>query len=417
MMKRRLNSVLVLILLAIAVVACASFGKRDLTIAGGEPRLSETTELSSNTVESTPQQAVDEAGCEDPFQGESVQFPIQFWEGRTNFCKHSVPYTHFQSGGPPPDGIPAIDSPEFESTTQADDWLEDDMPVMFFEQNDDARAYPMAILIWHEIVNDEVGGMPVALTFCPLCNATIAFDRTLPDGIVLDFGTTGNLRNSDLVMYDRQTFSWWQQFTGEAIVGDLTGTQLEFLPSQIVAWGDYKEAYPNGQVLSRETGHPRAYGSNPYAGYDSVNSNPFFPIPGGGDDRLLPMERVVALDEQEVAYPFSLLEEAKVVNDVVAGAPVVIFWKSGTTSTFGNNGPDTGSSGVFSRELNGQVLTFANTDRGFMDEQTGTTWNLLGRALDGPLEGNQLTRIISAEHFWFAWSIFKPDTELRQNDP
>jgi hypothetical protein len=416
-MKTWLKLILTFSLMATAAVACASFANQDVPINGGDQKLDESTEPNVKTIESTPTQAANDVDCEDPFQGASVQFPIRFWEGRTNFCMHSVPYNQFQSGGPPPDGIPAIDSPEFESTTQADDWLEDDMPVMFFEKDGDARAYPLAIMIWHEIVNDEVGGVPVALTFCPLCNATIAFDRTLPDGTVLDFGTTGNLRNSDLVMYDRQTFSWWQQFTGEAIVGDLTGTQLEFLPSQIVAWRDFKEAYPNGKVLSRETGHLRAYGSNPYAGYDSVNSNPFFPIPGGGDDRLLPMERVVALEGEKVAYPFSFLEELNVVNDIVDGDPVVVLWKSGTESTFGNNGPDTGSSGVFGRELNGQVLTFTSTDRGFKDEQTGTTWNLLGQGLDGPLEGEQLKRIISAEHFWFAWSIFRPDTELRQEAP
>jgi hypothetical protein len=258
-----------------------------------------------------------------------------------------------------------------------------------------------------------VAGEPVAVTFCPLCNATIAFKRTLDDGQVLDFGTSGNLRNSDLVMYDRQTFSWWQQFTGEAIVGDLTGTVLDFLPSQIIAWSDFKTSHSDGKVLSRDTGAVRDYGANPYAGYDSVNSSPFFPVEGD-DERLLPMERVVAVEfgDVTVAYPFTLLEGVRVVNDEIEGEPIVILWQSGTVSTFGNNGPDTGSTGVFSREVEGQTLTFVAKTDGFEDEETGTRWNLLGHAVAGPLGGAQLERLVSGEHFWFSWAAFKPDTEV-----
>ena len=352
--------------------------------------------------------------CEDPFAGSSIQFSTNFWEGRTNFCLSSISFSEILSGGPPPDAIPAIDEPVFENVEEADKWIEEDWPVMFFEWNGEARAYPLAILIWHEIVNDDVGGEPVSLTFCPLCNATIAFQRTQPDGRVLDFGTTGNLRNSDLVMYDRQTFSWWQQFTGEAIVGELTGTKLALLPSQIIAWSDFKAAHPDGDVLSRNTGHVRNYGRNPYAGYDSINSSPFAlpPFARDIDDRLAPMERVVAieLDGEDIAYSFSQLREVEVVNDDVTGVPIVVFWREGTKSTFGDNGADTGSTGVFLREFDGETLTFTVADDGFKDEETGSSWNILGEATAGPLEGAQLVRVVSAEHFWFAWVIFKPDT-------
>jgi hypothetical protein len=352
--------------------------------------------------------------CEDPFAGSSVQFSTSFWEGRTNFCLNSISFNEILSGGPPPDAIPAIDEPVFESAEEANTWLQEDWPVMFFEWNGEARAYPLAILIWHEIVNDEVGGEPVSLTFCPLCNATIAFRRTQPDGQVLDFGTTGNLRNSDLVMYDRQTFSWWQQFTGEAIVGELTGTKLDVLPSQIIAWSDFKAAHPDADVLSRNTGHVRSYGRNPYAGYDSVNSSPFAlpPFARDIDDRLVPMERVVAIElvGKDIAYPFSQLREIGVVNDDVASTPIVVFWQEGTKSTFGNNGADTGSTGVFLRELDGEILTFVATDEGFEDQETSSKWSILGEAIAGPLKGAQLERVVSAEHFWFAWVVFKPDT-------
>jgi hypothetical protein len=346
----------------------------------------------------------------DPFAGIRLRFNTAYWPD-TDFTIHSIDYDEILSGGPPPDGIPAIDDPVFEGVNEADEWLGDDWPIMIFELNGDVRAYPLAILIHHEIVNDVVGDRPVALTFCPLCNATIAFDRTLPDGTLLDFGTTGNLRNSDLVMYDRQTKSWWQQFTGEAIVGELTGTQLEFLPSQIVAWSDFKSVYSNGKVLSRETGFNRPYGRNPYSGYDSINNFPFL-YDGDLDGRLPPVERVVAiqLDGIDVAYPFTALSEIQVVNDEVAGSPLVVFWKDGTRTTFGNSDRDVGSTGVFNRQLDDQVLTFQAEDDGFRDDQTGSLWNIFGEAVDGPLTGQRLESIVAGEHFWFAWAVFRPDT-------
>ncbi len=360
------------------------------------------------------------AECEDPFGDELpeqyVSFFLTTWD-QTNFCLHSIPYNEI-TPVLPPDRIPSIDAPVFESIEEGDAWLEDDWPVMFFEWNGDARAYPLAILIWHEIVNDVVGDKPVALTFCPLCNATIAFDRELPDGTVLDFGTTGSVRHSDLVMYDRLTESWWQQFTGEAIVGEMLGTQLEFLPSQIIGWGDFKASHPEGLVLSRDTGAIRSYGSNPYPGYDSINNSPFL-FSGETDGRLAAMERVVAvtIGETDVAYPFSALADVGVVNDEIAELPIVVFWKTGTKSAFEQGeigGPAVvGSSAVFERELEGQLLTFEALEDGtFEDLETGSRWSLLGEALEGPLAGEKLEPVVSAEHFWFAWAVFKPETRI-----
>jgi hypothetical protein len=348
---------------------------------------------------------------ENPFEGINPRFNPNLWP-ETDFTKHSVDYDEILSGGPPPDGIPSIDAPIFETIDQADSWLGDDWPVMFFEYNDTVRAYPLAILIWHEIVNDVVGGKAVAITFCPLCNSTIVFDRNLADGTLLEFGTTGNLRNSDLVMYDRQTKSWWQQFTGEAIVGELTGTNLVMLSSQLISWADFKANHPNGEVLSRETGQRRSYGTNPYGGYDSIGNDRPFLYDGDPDERLHAVERVVAVQigDQFVAYPFSSLAEELVVNDEVAGEKVVVFWKSGTRTAFGNSDQDTGSSAVFNREINGQTLTFEPASGDFVDIETGTRWNLFGLGIDGPLAGNQLEQLISAEHFWFSWAVFRPET-------
>jgi len=353
-------------------------------------------------------------GCSNPFVGADIYFATRYWP-TTDFCLHSVDYSEIFSGGPPPDGIPAIDNPVFESVEAADEWMQDVWPVMFFEANGEARAYPLAILIWHEIVNDEVAGQKVALTFCPLCNSTIAFNSVLEDGTVLDFGTSGNLRNSDLVMYDRQTRSWWQQFTGEAIVGKLTGTLLEMLPSQIISWSDFKQNYPDSLVLSRDTGNPKNYGSNPYGGYDDVGRSPFFPVGRYGNE-LPPVERIVALSigEIDVAFPFSRLAEVGVVNEEYSGQPIAVFWKPGTSTIFGNSGRDVGSTGAFLRNFEGQILTFEATDEGFVDVETGSLWSISGEAIDGPLSGSQLERLVSGEHFWFAWSVFKPDTIVWQ---
>jgi len=173
-------------------------------------------------------------------------------EWRTDFSRHTVPLEEIVAGGPPKDGIPAIDRPAFETVRSADRWLEAREPVLVVEHGRAARAYPLQLLIWHEIVNDRIGDLPVAVTFCALCNTALVFDRR-HGGRVLDFGTTGRLRHSDLVMYDRQTESWWQQATGEAIVGELAGDTLRWLSAQTVSWAEFK-AGPGGTFRDRETG-------------------------------------------------------------------------------------------------------------------------------------------------------------------
>jgi len=179
---------------------------------------------------------------------------------RTDFSKYSVPLLEIKSGGPRRDGIPAIDAPRFEQLVggKPTGWtaaLGDTEPVITLSIGDDARAYPLRVLIWHEIANDIVGGRPVAVTYCPLCNAALAFERAV-DGRILDFGTTGKLRHSDLVMYDRKTDSWWQQFTGEAIVGAMTGHRLRLIPSRLESFDRFRQRFPEGRVLA--PGDPNA---------------------------------------------------------------------------------------------------------------------------------------------------------------
>jgi hypothetical protein len=282
---------------------------------------------------------------------------------KTDFSKRTIDLAEIESGGPPKDGIPAIDRPRFVGTPVARAWLKPREPVIVLRLGKDARAYPLQILMYHEIVNDTVNGVPVAVTFCPLCNASIVFERRL-GGRLLDFGTTGRLRFSDLVMYDRQTESWWQQFTGRGIVGHYAGAELKKVASEIVAFSDFRAAHPTGLVLSRETGHPRPYGRNPYAGYDRIDQSPFL-FTGKKDDRLPPMERVLSVSAggKHRLYPLSLLERVAVLNQEFPGLPYVVFAKSGIASPLDRERIEEGrpiaAATAFERRLEGRVLEFA----------------------------------------------------------
>jgi len=204
--------------------------------------------------------------------------------------------------------------------------------VILVELDGEARIYPIQVLIWHEIVNDTVGETPVAVTFCPLCSTALVFERIL-DGRLLDFGTTGNLRNSDLVMFDRQTETWRQQFGGEAIVGELTGSELTQVPTRLIAWDEAREAQPDAAVLSRDTGFARPYGQNPYVGYDDIDRPPFFPV-ANEDDRLNPKERVVFIENggEAIAVPLSALEEVGQIDAPVGGRDLVVAFEGGVRS-------------------------------------------------------------------------------------
>ncbi|WP_052702108.1 DUF3179 domain-containing protein [Marinomonas sp. S3726] len=219
---------------------------------------------------------------------------------KTDFTKSSVNLEEVMFGGPGKDGIPAIDSPKFVSLDEATTRLNDTDPIIGVVIKGEAKAYPLRVLIWHEIVNDVIADVPVAVTYCPLCNTSIVFDRRIGQK-VLDFGTTGNLRHSDLIMYDRQTQSWWQQYEGNAIVGDLVGTNLRVLASRLESFADFKKRAPNGQVLVPNNPAFRDYNRNPYVGYDS-SALPFL-FKGKLPKNLTPMMRVIAVDGLAVSLP------------------------------------------------------------------------------------------------------------------
>ena len=408
------------LVLTVVLTACGS-----INVADKDPDL-KSQNIADNTqedvseddveVESLDNTPTEEASIPPSGQTPPLRAELEF---STDFSIHTVDYDEVLSGGPPKDAIPAINNPEFISVEEADEWLQRVEPVILLDYMGEVRAYPIQILMWHEIINDEFGDESVIVTFCPLCNTAIVFNGMI-NGEKHDFGTTGRLRYSNLIMYDRQTESWWQQATGTAIAGELTETQLSFIPASIVSWGDIKSAYPNAKVLSRDTGYFKDYGNNPYSGYDDVNNPPFL-YTGPETPGILPaVARVITVEDGDiaVAYPYEVLAEVGVVNDVVGVQQIVVIWQPGTASALDSwriaSGKDVGATDVFSRYLNDQLLTFSYSDGEIVDDQTLSVWNVLGQAISGELAGEQLEKVVAVNHFWFSWAAFRPDTRVYQ---
>jgi hypothetical protein len=317
--------------------------------------------------------------------------------------KSIVPLDQIVSGGPPPDGIPSIDNPKFISVQEASKFLEDSELVLGLNINGDIRAYPLQILVWHEIVNDEIGSIPVAVTYCPLCFTNQVFNRTIDDGQeVVEFGTSGKLYNSNLVMYDRTSKSLWSQAMAEGIVGKYAGTKLERVPFDVAYWKEWKQLYPDSKILSRDTGSNRPYGVDPYGDY-YTNSDVLFPI-SNRDDRLGLKEIVVGFDNkgQYKAYKLQEIEDNKVINDQVNGKSITLF----SSYPFMIR--------AYDPIAQGQTLEFTYNpkSKNFLDEQTGSEWNFEGKAISGQMKGKQLTRLPFDEGFWFEWVAFHPKTEI-----
>lgn len=265
------------------------------------------------------------------------------------------------SGGPPKDGIPSIDKPKFVSVEEADKWIQDDELVLAIIYKGVKRVYPLQIMVWHEIVNDNIAQDPLLITYCPLCGSGIAYERKI-NGEEVEFGTSGKLYNSNLVMYDRKTDSYWTQIDGLAVVGELTGTKLIPVSIDTVAWRDWKKANPDSQVLSQDTGFERAYGKDPYGSYYET-SFLFFPVENR-DDRVHPKTVVFGIKVNGVfkAYKEDDLKELKVIEDTVNEVKIKV---------------ERSDSGV---------VKITNT---VTEEE-----------------------IVKERDFWFAWYAFHPDTQL-----
>ncbi len=316
----------------------------------------------------------------------------------TNGQNHIIPLEKIKSGGPPKDGIPSIDTPEFTEASQ-EYHVSDSDTVLGLEINGDVRAYPLSILVWHEIVNDNVGGVPVAVTYCPLCFTNQVFERVI-DGQEVEFGTSGKLYNSNLVMYDRLTNSYWSQALGKAIVGELTGYELSTIPFDVIRWGDWKSLHPDSVVLTTNTGHIRAYGVDPYGNY-YTETRILFPVENT-DDRMHPKEIILGFNDGDVykAYKQQDVESAVIINDQINNNPIFLV------SLYPENAR------AFERTVDGKVLEFFFKDESIIDKETNSEWNYDGVAISGALVGTELNRIPFNPGFWFEWIAFHPDTDV-----
>lgn len=308
----------------------------------------------------------------------------------TDGVKHLVPLDEILSGGPPKDGIPSIDDPKFISPNEAD-WLTDDELVLGLNYKGQARAYPFQVMVWHEIVNDRFGDERVAVTYCPLCLTGIAF-KPIVNGQEVEFGTSGKLHNSNLVMYDRLTESYWSQVTGQAIVGEAVPQKLERIAVEVLSWKNWKQQHPDTKVLSRDTGFLREYGSDPYGDYYTTPGT-IFPLTHE-DTRLPDKERVYGLDVSGAfkAYPDAQVAKAGAVNDVLGGVPIAVFAN-----------PTSGSVKAF-RSGN---RTFQRQGDVFVD-QDGGVWSFQGQTESG----EKLEEVVGVIAFWFSWAATHPDTDV-----
>jgi len=322
----------------------------------------------------------------------------------TKFLVHP---SNILSGGPPKGGIgvdigiPAINNPKFIPASEAD-FLSDEDIVLGLEYKGVERAYPFKILVFHEIVNDEINGEPILVTECPLCLTGIAFKRTI-DGQVAEFGTSGKLWNANLVMYDTLTDSYWSQVSGKAIVGELTGTKLERIPIDTVRWKDWLASHPNTEVLSTDTGFFRSYGADPYGSVVDFDLSGYYGSAGVGfgvgatDPRLHAKALIhgVEIGNTPKAYPREEVKKAGLVNDVIEGKEILALYN-----------PDTGVVKIFDRTFDGEVLEF-EIQNGKLFDSLGNEWDF-----DGQSPAGELTRIDDTFGFWFSWAKTYPDTEL-----
>ena len=336
-------------------------------------------------------------------------------EFSTLFERSLVDFDEIISGGPPKDGIPALTDLHFIEVDDAEEWLKRNEMVFVADYREwgasEVRIYPVQILIYHEIVNDTIGPLPIIVTYCPLCNTAAAFGRTI-HGISHQFGVSGRLRHSNLLMYDDLTESWWQQATGEAVVGEYAGLQLRSWPLLTLSWDEARKQYPKAKVLSQQTGYNRPYGRNPYVGYDTLN-HPFLYLGPRIDASYTPFTRVlvVRINNQEQGYQYPELQKNVVTHDSIGGQNIVIFWSENSASPLDtpsvSEGRQVGSANAFLPIVGEKELNFFTDDGIIYDEETKSMWSTNGRALSGSMAGSLLTAVPSIQHFWFSWSAFR----------
>ncbi|MGH2377754.1 MAG: DUF3179 domain-containing protein [Acidimicrobiia bacterium] len=307
-----------------------------------------------------------------------------------------------RSGGPPPDGIPPVEEPRYISVAEASERWDEDAIIDAFTIDGQPRAYPRMITVWHEIVNETSADGPIAITYCPLTGSTIVFSGALEGGTTTTFGTSGQLYNSNLVMYDRATDSMWPQLLGTAVRGERKGERLREIPGAVTTtFGRWKAKYPTGTVLSTETGHVRPYGTSPYGSYDR-DDRIIFPVEN--HDITYHRKKVVVGIRHKggtLAIPKAEFAERRLANTELAGTPLVALYD-----------PDLDAVRVFDRTTGQGPVGFAIRDGALVDEETGSHWSPEGQAELGPLAGTKLQQISAYDVMWFAWAAFNPYTNI-----
>jgi hypothetical protein len=330
---------------------------------------------------------------------------------------------HIRSGGVPRDGIPAMTNPQAVAPEQAH-YLSDEDRVLGLYINGQARAYPHSLGWKHEVVNDSLGGQYISVTFCPLTSSGLAFDATDSSGAQIELGVSGVLINSNLVLYDRRDDrTLYPQMIHAAISGPYTGDQLELLPIAETTWELWKKMHPHTTIAQASTGLERypsyiqklypleAYRQYPYGDYRSNHSFIMFhPSTARAGSELEAKEMVLGLrlGQETKAYPFRRMPAQAIINDELAGfALLVLYDKTSHTAI------------PYSRQVGERTLTFARAETGaaslpiaLRDRETGTRWDMLGRAVSGPLKGTQLQQLPAYNAMYFAWSAYWPETAL-----
>ncbi len=318
-----------------------------------------------------------------------------------------IPRGDVQDGGPGKDGIPSVDEPKFESITAADYMTDFDL-ILTIHKDGAQHSYPHPVLDWHEIVNDEVGNTAVTITYCPLTGTGTAWDRTL-NGVKTTFGVSGLLYRNNLIPYDRKTGSNWSQMRLDCVNGELAGEQVVTYPMVEMSWTTFKKLFPQEQVLSTDTGSNRNYGRYPYGAYRTNHDLIIFPV-GQEDSRLPAKERVLAVEVADKArvYRFGTFQSGlDVISDSFGGVDLVVFGSLQDNIMMAYQAQiGDGTKLEFVAEealLEGGVV---------MSDQLGNKWNIFGRAVEGPMAGQELVPVTTSMGYWFAFGAFYDQLEI-----
>lgn len=322
------------------------------------------------------------------------------------------------------DELQTLNYPKFISKSDHHNHFYPHEPVVVITHEGRAKAYPLSLLTPFELANDSFGGQELMVTYCPMCNAAVVFNRTVNyngENHLLNFGISGILMHNDMVMYDRNTHSWWEQLMGTAIAGELSGTTMEFMPSMLISVKDFFDRFPDGQIMSPEkikmvkSHHHRAFH---HMEHDSSKLESTFFLPEKTDPRLPPLERVLDIHIQDhiTIYPYHMLAKEQVINQEFDGVNFSIFYHGETVSVLDedklNHSKHVGSATAFRTQVDGKVLTFKKDGDYFKDDQTGSIWDITGYCREGEMKGKQLWLIPHSNHFAFAFLAFFPESEI-----